>query len=203
MNKKLLEEIYRIHEIVGIIPTKNIESLISEAFPIPKIYSGIEKLFDREAALAAERILPLSTERNFEKRIATFVADRISTNAGKKEIRDLIKTMSDSSPTFADKFVEKNKSELDKFINTKGVEVGKRAIKLGFGDNILNKYEQSLSRRRTSSPTPTITPPITQVPAELKNIEGIKEFQNWMNTTHPNWVNNKNLSQQGKAYGNL
>jgi hypothetical protein len=197
MKQKLLEEIYRIHEIIGLPPTKNIESLILEAAnPIPKIFRGFEKLLDSEAILTAERILPASTERNFEKRIATFVADRISTDVGKQEIRNLIKKMAESSPTFAKKFVEKNKTELDKLINDKGLDVGKRAIKMSFGDNILNQYEQSLSRGRIP---PEITPTL---PAELKNIKGVKEFQDWMNTNHPNWVRGNNLSPNGKSYGN-
>ena len=197
MNQKLLEEICRIHEIIGLPPTKNIESLILEAAnPIPKILKGFEKILDREAILAAERILPASTERNVEKRIVSFVADRISTESGKQEIRDLIKRMSESSPTFAEKFVEKNKTELDKLISTKGLDVGKRVIRMSFGDNILNKYEQSLSRGRT-------IPEITQtLPAELKDIKGVKEFQDWMNTNHPNWVRGNNLSPNGKSYGN-
>jgi len=197
MKQKLLEEIYRIHEIIGLPPTKNIESLILEAAnPIPKIFRGFEKLLDSEAILTAERILPASTERNFEKRIATFVADRISTDVGKQEIRNLIKKMAESSPTFAKKFVEKNKTELDKLINDKGLDVGKRAIKMSFGDNILNQYEQSLSRGRIP---PEITPTL---PAELKNVKGVKEFQDWMNTNHPNWVRGNNLSPNGKSYGN-
>jgi len=203
MNQKLLEEILRMHEIVGLSPIKNIDALISEAAnPIPKIFRGFEKLLDRDAILAAERILPASAERDFEKRIATFVADRISTDAGKQEIRNLIKRMSESSPTFAKKFVEKNKSELDKVINTKGLNVGKRAIKMSFGDNILNQYEQSLSRGRI---TPPIIPPSgTQtLPGELKDSNGVKKFQDWMNENHPNWVKGSNLSPNGKAYGNF
>ena len=42
--------------------------------------------------------------------------------------------------------------------------------------------------------------PIVQIPKELKNVEGVKKFQDWMDINHPNWVKGKNLNKGG-GYG--
>jgi hypothetical protein len=46
-----------------------------------------------------------------------------------------------------------------------------------------------------------ITKPVVQIPKELKDVEGVKKFQDWMDTNHSNWVKgNKNLNKGG-GYG--
>lgn len=53
-----------------------------------------------------------------------------------------------------------------------------------------------------NSPTTQTLPNVNilAIPKELKNSEGVKKFQDWMDTNHPNWVKGKNLNKGG-GYG--
>jgi hypothetical protein len=46
-----------------------------------------------------------------------------------------------------------------------------------------------------------ITKPVVQIPKELKDSEGVKKFQNWMDSNHPNWVKGSKNLNKGGGYG--
>jgi hypothetical protein len=43
--------------------------------------------------------------------------------------------------------------------------------------------------------------PVIQIPKELKDAEGVKKFQYWMDTNHPNWVKGSKNLNKGGGYG--
>ena len=207
MKSELLNEIYRIHNLLGVnVPDMLIESnLILEAgLGFEQLLKGVEKLLDRKASQYAKRILPPSLERNIEKRIETFIADRITTDAGKEEIRNFIKNLAKNSPEFAENFAKSNsvKTTFDNIVTTRGNEVAERVLKSTFGDEVLTAWKSSRSVRPSPSVPPVKPPPIpTPIPSKLKDSDGVKKFQDWMNDTYPTWNNGKPLSTTGKNYG--
>jgi len=46
-----------------------------------------------------------------------------------------------------------------------------------------------------------ITKPVVQIPKELKDSEGVKKFQDWMDTNHSNWVKGGKNLNKGGGYG--
>ena len=186
MNQKLFEEIIRVHELSGVNTSKFFDDsyLVLEAVnPIPKLLTGFEKFLDANAERVAERNLPTSTETNLEKRISKFVADRIGSDVGKKEIREFIKKLSESSDYFAQEFVKNNEKELEKITNKKGLDVTKRVIKSSFGDRISNAFDKFISNKITVF--------------DINEPENILKFQKWLKNNRI-WNNEKfqkNLNQ--------
>jgi hypothetical protein len=203
MKSELLNEIYRIHKLSGInVPDTLVESNIILEQGLNQLVRGVEKMLDRDAIEYAERVLPRSTERNIEKRIETYIAQRIATEAGKTEIRNFIKGLAKSSPEFADKFVKANKSTLDAIATARGEAVAERVIKSSFGEEILSSWEKS----KTTQPIPPKQKPkkpVSGIPNELKNNEGVKDFQDWLNVNKQGWNSGRNVSVVGKSYGNF
>jgi hypothetical protein len=199
MKSELLNEIYRMHNLSGInVPDMLIESNLILEGGFNQLVRGVEKMLDRSAIRYAERVLPPSLERNIEKRIETYIAQRITTEAGKKEIRNFIKGLAKSSPEFAENFITSNKNTLDAIATTRGNAVAERVIKSTFGDEILTAWKSS--RSVNPKPPKPPTPPIP-IPSKLKDSDGVKKFQDWMNDTYPTWNSGKPLSTTGKNYG--
>jgi hypothetical protein len=64
----------------------------------------------------------------------------------------------------------------------------------------INGKEVSNTTTTTTKTLPGVT--VVTIPKELKDKEGVKKFQDWMDTNHPNWVKGKNLNKGG-GYGNF
>jgi hypothetical protein len=200
MDDNLLVEICRTHQLLGTnIPEILIESnlLLEQSFG--QLVRGVEKILDRNAIDYAERVLPISAERNIEKRIETFIEQRLTTAAGKTEIRNFIKGMAQSSPDFAEKFINTNKSTLDSLAAVRGNDVAERVIRASFGDEVLEAWKKSNVVTRPQRTRPITTP--SQIPSELKDSNGVKKFQNWLNNNYPTWNGGKQVSITGKSYG--
>jgi hypothetical protein len=73
-----------------------------------------------------------------------------------------------------------------------GGEYGKWSCGTKPNTVLINGKEVSVETRTTVKPKPVV-----QIPKELKNV---KDFQDWMDTNHPNWVKGKNLNKGG-GYG--
>jgi len=76
-----------------------------------------------------------------------------------------------------------------------GQEYGKFSCGSKPNTIIINGKEVSIETRTVVKPKVVI-----QIPKELKDIEGVKKFQDWMDINHPNWVKGKNLNKGG-GYG--
>jgi hypothetical protein len=63
---------------------------------------------------------------------------------------------------------------------------------------IINGKEVSIEDKQTTQTLPNVT--VYTIPSALKDAEGVKKFQDWMDINYPNWVKGKNLNKGG-GYG--
>lgn len=175
-NKILIEELTRIHQIMnndkGIIIMES--NLLMEA-GIPKaefekVFKGITGFFDRAAKLEAEKVLSQTTEK-FSVRLQRYITEKLVTG-DVKALGNLIKNVSKVSPSFAEKFVNKNKNLLDDLV-LRDVARGERIIKASFGEDILNSYKNI---KVNPSPNPKPKPRPKPKPAELKDVSDFKQW---------------------------
>lgn len=191
-SKILIEELTRIHQIMNndkgiVIMESNL--LIEAGIPttdLQKAFKGITGFFDRAATIEAEKVLSQTGER-FSVRLQRYITEKLVAGDGKALV-DLIKNVSKISPSFAEKFVNKNKNLLDNLVLT-NVARGKRIIKASFGDDILKAFEKT---------RPDLVVPVPNPPTTLKEIQ---DFQDWLNIFKENWYNGKNISEGSAYYG--
>lgn len=91
--------------------------------------------------------------------------------------------------------LERYSFQSDGTLYSYGVEYGKWSCGTKPNTIIINGKEVSVENPVSVKPKPII-----KIPKELKDIEGVKKFQDWMDNNHPNWVKGKNLNKGG-GYG--
>ena len=65
-----------------------------------------------------------------------------------------------------------------------------------------NENKNKETKPSNTNSTSNSTTPSVEVPNPIGNINDIKKFQDWMDTKHPNWLDNKTSLNKGFGYGN-
>ena len=219
---KLTEEIGRMFEImnndVGMVILESTLLLEQSLFSALK---GAEKLLGPVGIGTAERYLEKNAE-SFAERYSKFFEKNKSTAKGREILREFIKDVSSASPAFAKNFVTKNENLLVDLEKEKGAKLFDEIITFSFGEKILNSYRTlhptssvgsragSATPKPPKAKPPKAKPPKVKpqslpttipIPSELKDSDGVKDFQKWLNDNKPGWFDGKEMTIGGKNYG--
>jgi hypothetical protein len=216
----LTEEIGRMFEIMnnneGMVILESTLLLEQSIFSAIK---GAEKFIEKNTAAKAkvEKYLEKNAE-SFGERYSQFYEKNIVSKKGREKLREFIIDVSSVSPAFAKNFVTKNENLIVDLEKEKGAKLFDEIMTSSFGEKILNSY-------RTLHPTPPVgsragssaagrtgaaapKPPKSKqkslpipIPSELKDSEGVKDFQKWLNDNKPGWFKNKEMEIGGDNYG--
>jgi hypothetical protein len=205
----LTEEIGRMFEIMnnneGMVI---LESTLLLEQNILSAIKGAEKLLGPIGVGKAETYLEKNAE-SFGERYSKFFEKNNVSKSGRETLRKFIKDVSSVSPSFAKNFVTKNETFLVELEQEKGTKKFNEIITSSFGEKILNSYRtlhptSSVgSRAGTATPKPPKSkPPKSKqksipIPSELKDSEGVKDFQKWLNDNKPGWFKNKEMEIGG------
>jgi hypothetical protein len=178
MEKLIIEEIKRIHQLLGTNPPEFlIESILLSEGPIPKsVIRDIERILEPSAKSWIERRLPQSTEP-FAKRFERYIASIPNTKEGKRVLQNDVKDLSRLSPKFTEEIAQANKELYERLAAQVGKDRAEQLIRQRLGDEIFEKISRN-------------SPIITQTkPSELLSVS---DFKKWMNNNRNYTFNSNN-----------
>lgn len=213
MNSKVIkEEIFRIKDLMNLNEndSNNFNLLIEASIPV----ESIERIIDTDAEKALERLRGFSrnTSIPIKDRLRNYLVglERLPENVKLQKNREVYAIMANSSPKFTEDFVNKYRKTWDDIYDNKikqhqgnkqkAIDDTVTIIRQSYGNTIANNY---LFKLRGAGEREVIS----NIPKVLKDEDGIKKFQDWMDANHPNWVKKEDGTfgplERAKGYGNF
>lgn len=215
-NLETINEITRIFEIMnnqeGILLIENMLLFEQEKDILKAIKRGFSKYFDIAGERAVERFL-VQDGRPFEKRLESFLDGFLSkkslTKVDKDIINDFFKTAIRSSDKFREGYISKKLEAWKRLEDRKGTDWLENIVRGTFGDEAWNSYVRAKGAKpKPVKPKPVnpkpVNPKPSNIPTELKDEDGVKEFQKWLNDNQPGWNPGSpdgNVSEKSRSYG--
>ena len=228
MNKKTLtEEIGRIFEIMnnekGMVILESNLLLEGPNINIETIIKSTEKWLDRNSKKYVESKLKnepfFKVPGSFEVKLSNFIEKGLKTDEGRNKVREFVKSLSSISKPFSDFFAKESEKGLKELEDLYKNEPGRfdRIITAKFGEEVLKSYRRIPptssvgSRAGSATPKPPKAKPpkakpqslptTIPIPSELKDSDGVKDFQIWLNNNKPKWFRNMEMKIGSNNYG--